>query len=362
VNEILGLHHVTAIASDPQGNLDFYSGLLGMRLVKRTVNFDDPQTYHLYYGDDVGTPGGIMTFFPWPGARRGRVGAGQVGVTSFAVLPGALPFWSDRLAQHGVSYEDAPQQGDGPDERAIAFNDPDGTRLRLVEVEGVEQRRVWESAKGIPRDRAIHGFHGVTLLVREHGPTERVIVETLGFHLVAEWGHTRRYATAHSGREVVDVRVVEGRSNGVPGAGTVHHVAFAVESDATQLVVRERVAHAALQPTPVIDRTYFHSVYFREPEGILFELATNPPGFLIDEPANALGERLMLPRQFERNRGAIEGILPMLHLPVSDRGRPEATSANGPEAGNGNGADFVHRYVSPAASGNETASKEYPIR
>jgi glyoxalase family protein len=154
VNEILGLHHVTAIASDPQGNLDFYSGLLGMRLVKRTVNFDDPQTYHLYYGDDVGTPGGIITFFPWPSARRGRVGAGQVGVTSFAVLPGALPFWSDRLAQHGVSYEDAPQQGDGPDERAIAFNDPDGTRpghSRLSWCDAARSR-AWSNGTGHRRN------------------------------------------------------------------------------------------------------------------------------------------------------------------------------------------------------------------
>ena len=200
---VLGIHHVTAIASDPQRNLDFYAGMLGLRLVKRTVNFDDPHTYHLYYGDEVGTPGSIMTFFPWPGARRGRQGTGQVAVTSFAVLPTALGFWLERLLRHGVKYEGPAKRGSGSDaEQVISFKDHDGLMLEIVAHSRAEARPAWDGAPGIPRDSAIHGFHGVTLWVEEGDATEKVLVDTLGFRpLREEGGGTRRFEAGDGGVE-----------------------------------------------------------------------------------------------------------------------------------------------------------------
>ncbi|HEU4697726.1 MAG TPA: ring-cleaving dioxygenase, partial [Gemmatimonadales bacterium] len=283
---VLGLHHVTAIASDPQRNLDFYAGVLGLRLVKRTVNFDDPQTYHFYFGDEVGTPGSIMTFFPWPGARRGAQGSGQVAVTAFAIAPAAVGFWVERLLRHGIPYEGPTKRDHGTGtEQVLAFRDPDGLLLELVGHPGAEARPAWGGAPGIPAEHAIHGFHGVTLWVEQGEATERVLVDTLGFRAAGESGSTRRYVAGEGGPgRIVDVRTIGGFGRAASGAGTVHHVAFAVADDAVQLEVRERVAAAGLHPTPVIDRNYFHSVYFREPGGVLYELATNPPGFAIDEP------------------------------------------------------------------------------
>src|SRR5688572_13005365 len=244
---ILGIHHVTAIASDPQRNLDFYAGLLGLRLVKRTVNFDDPQTYHLYYADEVGTPGSVMTFFPWPGAHRGRQGTGQVAVTSFAVLPGALGFWLERLLRHGVTYEGPTKRGPSAAEaeQVISFKDHDGLMLEIVAHPGVEARPAWGDAPGISRERAIHGFHGVTLWVADGEPTEKVLVDTLGFRAVREERGTRRFEVGGGGPGTfVDVRAIGGFVQGAGGAGTVHHVAWSVADDAVQLAARERVVKA----------------------------------------------------------------------------------------------------------------------
>ena len=347
---VLGIHHVTAIASDPQRNLDFYVGLLGLRLVKRTVNFDDPETYHLYYGDEVGTPGSIMTFFPWPGAKPGRQGTGQVAVTSFAVLPRALGFWVERLVRHGIRYE-------GPTKQVISFRDHDGLMLELVGDAGAEARGAWGEAPGIPREHAIHGFHGVTIWAERGDDTERVLVDTLGFRAVHEDGSTRRFAVGDGGPgTIVDVRSVGGFVRGAGGAGTVHHVAWRVPDDAAQLQMRERVTRAGLDPTPVIDRDYFHSVYFREPGGVLFELATDPPGFTIDEPVARLGEGLMLPRQYEAHRTQIEALLPPIHLPVPASAATLLTSTTGPEDVSGDALGFVHRYVPPAAGAELTGS------
>jgi predicted esterase/catechol 2,3-dioxygenase-like lactoylglutathione lyase family enzyme len=342
VTSVLGIHHVTAIASDPQRSLDFYVGLLGLRLVKRTVNFDDPETYHLYFGDDVGNPGSIITFFPWPGARRGRQGTGQVAVTSFAVLPRALGFWVERLVRHGITYE-------GPAKQVISFKDPDGLMLELVADPGAEARTARGDAPGIAREQAIHGLHGVTLWAEQGDDTERLLVGTLGFHPLREDGTTRRYAVGDGGPgTLVDVRSVGGFVRGAGGAGTVHHVAWRVADDTAQLQVREDVTKAGLEPTPVIDRQYFHSVYFREPGGVLFELATDPPGFAIDEPVEHLGERLMLPPRYEAHRAAIEAILPPIHLPVPASASTVFTST-GPEDVSGDALGFVHRYLPPVA-------------
>jgi glyoxalase family protein len=354
---ILGIHHVTAIASDPQRNLDFYAGMLGLRLVKRTVNFDDPQTYHLYYGDEVGNPGSIMTFFPWPGARRGRQGIGQVAVTSFAVLPSALGFWLERLLRHGVKYEGPAKRGPSgsESEQVISFKDHDGLMLEIVAHAAAEARSAWGDAPGISRENAIHGFHGLTLWVDEGEPTEKVLVDTLGFRPVREEGGTRRFEVGDGGPGTfVDVRSIGGFVQAAGGAGTVHHVAWSVADDATQLAARDRVVKAGLHPTPVIDRNYFHSVYFREPGGVLYELATKPPGFAIDEPVERLGERLMLPPQYEPQRAEIEAILPRIHLPVPVSAAVILADTTGPEEVSGEALGFVHRYI-PPETGSELA-------
>jgi predicted esterase/catechol 2,3-dioxygenase-like lactoylglutathione lyase family enzyme len=357
MTHIRGIHHVTAIASDPQRNLDFYAGVLGLRFVKRTVNFDDPQTYHFYYGDDVGSPGSIMTFFPWPGARRGRQGTGQVAVTSFSVLPAALGFWIERLLRHGVKYEGPTRRGPSgaESEQVIAFKDHDGLMLEIVAHAGAEGRSAWGDAPGISRDNAIHGFHGVTLWVGDGEPTEKLLVDTLGFRPLREERGTRRFESGDGGPGTfVDVRSIGGFVQAAGGAGTVHHVAWAVADDETQLAVRERVVTAGMHPTPVIDRNYFHSVYFREPGGVLYELATNQPGFAIDEPVERLGERLMLPAQYEPQRSEIEAILPRIHLPVPAGAASLLSESAGPEDVGGDALGFVHRYLPPEA-GSELA-------
>lgn len=310
---ILGLHHVTAIASDPQRNLDFYTKVLGLRRVKLTVNFDDPGTYHFYFGDERGTPGSIMTFFPWPNASRGRHGSGQVAVTSFAIMPTAVGFWIERFLRFGVRYEGPTRRGQGADaENVIGFRDPDGTMLELVGHAAAESRPSW-NGNGIDAANAIHGFHGVTLWVERGDATGRTLVDTLGFREAGERESTRRYVVGDGGpARIVDVREIGGFGRGADGAGCVHHVAFAVEDDAAELAMRERVIASGLRPTPQVDRSYFRSVYFREPGGVLYELATLSPGFAIDEPLEHLGEKLMLPAQYESRRAELEQVLPPL--------------------------------------------------
>jgi predicted esterase/catechol 2,3-dioxygenase-like lactoylglutathione lyase family enzyme len=358
VTNVLGIHHVSTVAGDPQRNLDFFAGLLGLRLVKRTVNFDDPETYHLYYGDEVGTPGCIMTFFPWPGAQPGRQGPGEVAVTSFSVLPSALGFWLERFIRHGVRHDALETRGSGADaERVLAFRDHDGAMYELVGHPGAETRPAWTHAPGVPAQHAVHGFHSVTLWVEQGDATERVLVDLLGFRAISEHETTRRYAVGDGGpSRIVDVRSIGGFMRGAKGAGIVHHVAFEVPDDATELALRERVIEAGLQPTEVRDRTYFRSVYFREPGGVLYELATSRPGFAIDEPVDSLGEHLMLPPQFEIHRADIEAVLPPIHLPAPTTASDFFTQMTGPEDVSGDALGFVHRYLPPTTHAERAAS------
>ena len=309
-----GIHHVTAIASDPQRNLDFYSGVLGMRLVKRTVNFDDPTTYHFYFGDSEGSPGSILTFFPWPGSRRGRQGAGQVAVTSFSILPGAVGFWIERFIRHRVAFEHPRTRFD--EERVIAFKDPDGFMGELVAHAGAEARQ-GTNGQHVPAEHSIRGIYSVTLWQESCDLTGKLLVESLGFEPVREQASIFRYAAKDRGTgSVVDLRCVPGLWSGSMGAGTVHHVAFRAPDESTQLATRNDLVTKGYNVTPQIDRDYFRSIYFREPGGVLFEIATDPPGFAIDEPLDKLGQSLKLPAWLEPRRFEIEALLPNIRPPM----------------------------------------------
>lgn len=313
-----GIHHVTAIASDPQRNLDFYAGVLGLRLVKRTVNFDDPTNYHFYFGDESGSPGTLLTFFPWPDARRGRQGGGQVAVTSFAILPGSLGFWIERLIRKRVDFEQPVTRYE--DERVIAFKDHEGFMGELVAHPAADGRTGWAGA-GIPVEHSIRGLYSVTLWQGACELTGKLLTNTLGFRLVREQGSIYRYASGDGGPgSIVDLRCVPGIWPGVMGAGTVHHVAFRAADEVAQLEARTELASLGYDITPQMDRDYFKSVYFREPGGVLFEIATDGPGFAIDEPPDMLGQSLKLPNWLESRRFEIEALLPNIHPPLELHG------------------------------------------
>jgi glyoxalase family protein len=299
-----GIHHITAIAGDPQKNLDFYTETLGLRLVKRTVNFDDPGSYHFYFGDSIGSPGTIVTFFPWPGARRGTRGSGQVTTVSFAIPHNSIAFWKERLrANHIVAEEIGARFA----RKALRFLDPDGLRLELIE----------SNASVIPseaQDDGISGFAAPTLTVRRPERTEKLLTEILGFEFVAE-ENDRCRLRASGGKPSAEIDLLSSDADfGQIAVGTVHHIAFRAADDDEHLRMREQLIAGGLNVTPVIDRQYFHSIYFREPNGILFEIATDAPGFLIDESADELGETLKLPPMYESNRAEIERILPKIQL------------------------------------------------
>jgi glyoxalase family protein len=310
--QIAGLHHVTAIARDPQANADFYAGVLGLRLVKKTVNFDDPGTYHLYYGNETGQPGTIMTFFPWPQARLGSRGAGQATVTAFSVPEGSLGLWAERLKSLGVDFN-------GPEERfdeeVLTVHDPDGLLLELVARAG-DERAPWAGGP-VPESMAVRGFYNVTLAEWNPEVTANLLTKTMGFRLLGESGNRLRFATGAGGAGArLDIVASPGAPRGVISAGTVHHVAFRAAGDAEQLAWQAKLAERGLHVTPVQDRQYFHSIYFREPGGVLFEIATDPPGFTFDEPVASLGSHLKLPPWLEPSRARIEEILPAFTVPV----------------------------------------------
>jgi glyoxalase family protein len=307
---ILGIHHVTAISSDPQRTLDFYTELLGLRLVKRTVNFDDPGTYHLYFGDETGTPGTILTFFPWPMAQRGSPGVGMVTTTSFGVPGASLGYWEERLLKAGVPVE---REGLRFDEEVLTFVDPDGLKLEIVGHANPRAPHPWHNA-AVPSEHSIRGFYSVTLSERGYEKTAQLL-SVMGFRKIAESGNRFRFDVAQGGASArVDVLCVSEGRHGHMGAGCVHHVAFRVSDDAAQLDWRKLLLEKDLDVTPVRDRQYFQSIYFLEPGGVLFEIATDPPGFAIDEPVESLGELLKLPPWLEPKRSRIEGILPSIQI------------------------------------------------
>ncbi len=328
---ISGLHHVTAIARDPQVNVDFYTGVLGLRLVKRTVNFDDPGTYHFYYGDGAGTPGTLLTFFPWPLAKRGSQGAGQATATAFSVPAASLGWWRERLARHHVAFEEPVRR---LDEEVISLLDRDGLELELVAHEGAEQRAPWDGGP-VPPEQAIRGFHGVTLT--EWNPRVSAgLLGAMGFRQVAESGRRTRFEVGPGGAgSYVDLLGVPDAPQGRISAGTVHHVAWRVADDATQAHWQRTLADAGVHVTPVQDRQYFRSIYFREPGGVLFEIATDVPGFATDETVAELGGGLRLPPWLEPARARIEEALPPIQVATAAAAAEATPAAAAPVAGGG---------------------------
>jgi glyoxalase family protein len=330
--DILGIHHVTAIASDPQKNINFYTQILGLRLVKLTVNFDDPTTYHLYFGDEIGRPGTILTFFPWPNAPKGYRGTGQVITTSFLIPEHSINYWIARLKSKKVAVQ-GPTKRFSDTEEVLILCDPDGLELELVANRSAEERtlHVWKEGP-IPIEHAIRGFYSVTLSEVGYEYTAHVLTNELGFKFIGQDGSRFRFQISeakeddaagrnkntkgeHHGSNIVDVLCLPYTQYGMIGVGTVHHVAWRTPSDEQQKMLRAKIVKAGLNATPVIDRIYFHSVYFREPGGVLFEIATNPPGFATDEKVEELGTHLMLPPWLESVRKDLENVLPPVHLP-----------------------------------------------
>jgi glyoxalase family protein len=309
-----GIHHVTAIGGSASRNLDFYTRTLGLRFVKKTVNFDDPGTYHLYYGDDVGHPGTILTFFPWEDASPGRAGVGLAQQTAFRVPVGSIGYWTHRLIEKGVAH-DALEKRFG--EPVLSFTDPDGMSLALVGVAGADAESGWAGGE-IAAEHAIRGFHGVTLMLQDAARTGAVLTNVLGFAEGGREGGLVRFKAKDAALGgVVDIREAKGFLAGSMGRGSVHHIAFRAADDAAQAAMARKLAQAhRLQPTEQKDRQYFRSVYFREPGGILFEIATDQPGFAIDEPVASLGRDLKLPPFLEPQRKKIEAVLPPLERAV----------------------------------------------
>jgi predicted esterase/catechol 2,3-dioxygenase-like lactoylglutathione lyase family enzyme len=328
---ISGLHHITAIASDPQPNVDFYTGVLGLRLVKRTVNFDDPDSYHLYYGDAVGSPGTILTFFAWPGASRGRQGVGQAIAIALAIPNTSLSFWIDRLIERGIAFS-GPEKRFG--EQVLAMRDPDGLPIELIAQADPTEVMPWQDS-GIPSEHAIRGAHSATIWVDAIDPTAALLTESLGLERKGEEDGRVRYQTReHVPGSILDVQPASGFWPGVISAGSIHHLAWRVPDDDAQASWRERLERLGLGVTPIVDRQYFHSIYFREPGNVLFEIATDTPGFATDEPVDGLGSELKLPAWLEPQRVAVEQRLPPIQIPSNGQ-----RNSDEPEF------SFAHRFV-----------------
>jgi glyoxalase family protein len=313
MNTISGLHHVTAIASDPQRNLDFYVGVLGLRLVKRTVNFDDPGSYHFYFGDARGTPGTILTFFPWVGGRRGHRGTGEVQATAFVIPAASISYWLNRLKENHVPAEQSAERFGAA---VVRFADPDGMPLELITAAAADEVQPW-SESTVPVEHSLRGFHSVSAALEGYERTAKLLTETFGYQLVQEAENRFRFAAqgdTGAGR-FIDLLCTPGRPRATGGAGSVHHIAFRAKDDADQLEWRATLVGLGYNVSPVMDRTYFHSIYFREPGGILFEIATDPPGFTHDEKLEELGDHLRVPPWMEKARAQIEEILSPITVP-----------------------------------------------
>ncbi|WP_085993563.1 ring-cleaving dioxygenase [Oceanobacillus senegalensis] len=297
-----GIHHISAIVGHPQENVDFYASVLGLRLIKKTINFDDPETYHLYFGDDMGNPGTIITFFPWAGGQKGRIGDGQVGVTSYAVPKGSLGFWENRLKKYEIVYTKESRFG----ETYLQFDDAHGLHLELVEREEGKQNP-WTFSDITP-ELAIKGFAGAVLYSSKPEETTQLLEEKMGLEKVATEGDFTRFRSYGEIGNIIDVKITPG-IRGLMGVGTVHHIAWRAKDDADQLEWQSYLRENNYGVTPVKDRNYFNAIYFREHGEILFEIATDPPGFSIDEPYEKLGQELKLPKQYEKFRTYLENSL-----------------------------------------------------
>lgn len=305
---ITGIHHITAIASNAQKNIDFYAGILGLRLIKKTVNFDAPEVYHFYYGDEIGNPGSILTFFPYEGLIAGRHGKGMLNTTTFSLASSSLTYWLERLTRFGVNYKDPQPRFDV--EIVVYFEDPDGLGLEMVFSD--RDTRPGFSNGHIPAENSIKGFYSVEIWEEGYERTAGLLSEQLDHRLIAENGNRFRFAATDTPGNYVDILCSPGSLRGLSGSGTVHHIAFATPDKESQSEVRERIQKGMLNPTPVLDRRYFTSIYFREPGGVLFEVATAGPGFGIDESKDQLGKSLKLPAQFEPQREYLEKKLPAI--------------------------------------------------
>lgn len=308
---ITGIHHITAIAGNPQANIDFYTGILGLRLVKKTINFDAPGVYHFYFGDELGRPGTVFTTFPFTGARKGTKGAGEVTYTAFSVPGGSLDYWVERLKKYGIPASDVLTRfGD----KLIRFEDHDSMGIELV-ANDQDDRTGWSYGQ-VPIEYSIKGFYGATLNLRAKDLTEKLLTEHMNYHFIGEENGRYRYGTAGKPGDIVDIVLDKSGNRGVQSAGTVHHIAFRTENASSQLQVQELLMRNGYQVTEVKDRNYFTSIYFREPGGILFEVATDEPGFVIDEDEARLGELIKLPEWAEPNRVKFEESLVPVKLNV----------------------------------------------
>jgi glyoxalase family protein len=319
-NPVQGFHHITAMASSPQRNLEFYRDVLGQRLVKQTVNFDDPGTYHLYYGDYQGSPGTILTFFPWPHMQRGTRGSGEAGAIAYSINTDSLDYWRKRFAENQLEVTESKRFG----EMVLAFNDPDGMQLELITQDDALTISPWQNSD-VPNEHQLRGFHSVTLVVNDATRSEQLLVERLGLTAQQSMNEginehaAERKRFELSGGQVVDLLIQPHALPARLGAGSVHHLAFRNQDDSEQAEYLANLRHKGVNVTPVQDRQYFHSIYFREPGGVLFELATDAPGFATDEPLEHLGERLQLPSWYEPQRAGIENQLPILDVSMAQR-------------------------------------------
>ena len=304
-----GIHHMSAIAGPAARNVRFYTEVLGLRLVKKTVNFDDSGAYHLYYGDETGNPGSLVTFFPWENVAPGRLGIGEAQETAFRVPQGAIGYWTHRFIDKGVVHERL-EKGFGA--TVLPFRDPDGTRLALVGIPGIEAEPAYADGT-VPAEHALRGLHSVSLLLAEAGPTGAILTDVLGFAETAKEGFLTRFESGAPLGGIVDIRAVGDFLKPRQGGGSVHHVAFRAADDSAQAAMVKRLAeNHGIATTPQQDRNYFRSVYFREPGHVLFEIATDVPGFTVDETMAELGRSLQLPAQFEPFRARIESVLPTI--------------------------------------------------